>query len=457
MLALVFCGMASWAGATDSGEVTRDMTPEQAGSPATVMRVQESFVVASKGFITPETSRTLVYESSGGTFLPAVANLSQQAKLSVNSSNAALQRTARNMDLVFHSAASNNSGPARLSGEQTQNALAVMNGVAASGGAGEADSFNFASGGSGGTISTHLAELRNEPAVASGTAAASLNWLSCSRGTANRIWASPFYIRQDMDRNGGYQGYTYRAGGMSLGYDRKITHNTALGAAFTFAHGDYHRKGASDDNKIRTYGASAYWQYYSQWGVFANVAGGYTHGRNQWKEYLGERLGTQEGRNHTDSYWFGGLFGYDFRITCKLTLTPAAGLFWSASRGSEYASGGVFDMRVGRMKSDSLLLPVDAALRYEHRLGSHAGVTVKAGGGYSYNFRNDGARGEISYDYVGGSAVAVNGMAPGRHGWNVVAGVKYRYKNLDVGVDYRYDGKSKFNAHRVAATIGVNF
>lgn len=456
MLVAVVAGAFSRAEATDAGDTTRGMTLEQAKNPEVIRAVENSLMLASGGVITAEVSETLISRATGGKFLSAVARAAEQAKLDVNSTNLTLQRTVRNMDLVFN-ANTDNPGAVKLPGQAVRNALAVMNGVSAAGGVAAVDNFNHAVGGSGGSIATRLAGVRGEAGAASGTAAASLNWDACSRGTANRIWTSPFYIHQDMGDRNGYQGYRYKAAGLSVGWDRNLNERITLGAAFTFAHGDYHRKGASDNNSINNYGGSAYMQYYSGRRIFANIGAGYTYGRNKWNESLGPILGTQSGRNHTDSYWAGGSLGYDFQVAGRLTLTPGVGLFWSESRGSEYRSGGVFDLTVGRMRSQSLILPVDVVLEYKREINHYASVSVKAGGGYSYNFKNDGSRGAISYDYVGGEAIAVNGMAPGRHGWNATAGVKYQYKKVAVGVDYRYDGKSKFNAHRVAASIGVSF
>ncbi len=278
----------------------------------------------------------------------------------------------------------------------------------------------------------------------------------------NRVWFSPFHTWQKGDKNGQNEAYDFDATGVSLGYDRSFGSIT-VGAAFTYSNGDYDVKDVTDDNSIDSYGFSLYGQYYNACnGFFATLAGGYTYSDNEYNRLMQAGVNQwQRGNNHTDSYWIGGNVGKDFTFNSgfadKIILTPTIGLFWSESRGSEYKSQGAINQVLGEMKTKSLLLPIDVAVRYVHDLSDCSSITFKVAGGYSYNFKNDGSEGTMRYDYAGSNVISVNGAAPGRSGWNIGAGAKYQYRNLDFAVDYRYDGRKHFDGHRISATVGLNF
>lgn len=273
----------------------------------------------------------------------------------------------------------------------------------------------------------------------------------------NRVWASPFYTYQDMDRKDGYAGYEYRAWGGSLGYDRGFGPVTA-GAAFTYGRGDYEERGMVDDNTIDTYAATLYATYYDFCrNFFLGLAGGFAYGKNDMNQYDPVNGAWQRGRNHTTTYWLHGTVGMDVTVSESFVLTPTVGLFWSEATGSRYRAGGVYDMTVGRMENRGLILPVDLTAAYTVAAGENATLTFRATGGYAFNFRNDGVRGDLRYNHPGALPVVIQGVKPGRHGWNAGAGVHYAADRFDLDIDYRYEGKRKYAGHRVSATIGVLF
>ncbi len=389
-------------------------------------------------------------ESSGNTFIPAA--------------NAALAPGGPAPAAVTNGLTAIISAPATASANDVLAGLNIANGVATALPAAQIGSvMSQAIGGSGGVISTRqealFAERRDMVDSFGNDSALASYQMNCD--LANRIWASPFGTWQSGDRNKMNEGYTFDAYGVSLGYDRAFG-NLTLGGAFTYSKGDYDVDHVEDDNTIDSYGFSAYGQYYSpETGFFVTLAGGYTYSDNDWNRREAINAAWQRGGNHTDSYWIGGNFGKDFTFAAnscdKVILTPSIGLFWSESKGSGYTSTGVIEQLVGTTKMQSLMMPVDAAVRYTHDLGNDTSITLKAHGGYAYNFHTDGADGSMRYDYVGSNVINVYGADQERHSWNAGAGVTYRFNQFDIGVDYRYDGNKHVNAHRVSATFGVNF
>lgn len=280
-------------------------------------------------------------------------------------------------------------------------------------------------------------------------------------GFANRIWATPFHNNITQRDKDNYTGYKYKMTGVAVGFEH-LAGPMAFGAAFTYSRGDYEWRDAHDDNKINNYGGSIYAQYYSQSGFFAAFDGGFNYGQNKWKRDLNAITDREDGKNHTNSYWVGGEIGYDAKLGCgNFTLTPTVGLYWYEAKSSAFTTRTVGDptndfMRYGKMTKKSLLLPVELTASYDHRIDDCSSISVKASGGYTYNFKNKGADGWADFGNTG-NEFGVRGMKSARSGWNASAGLNYNYKSLDFGVDYRYEGAKKYHNHSVSATVGVRF
>lgn len=274
----------------------------------------------------------------------------------------------------------------------------------------------------------------------------------------NRIWASPFYTKQDRDMRSGYYGWDYKAGGLSLGFDRWFG-NFNVGAAFTYSRAKVSEDGANDDNKINNYSGWLYATYRACNGFFLNMTGGYNYGDNDMKRYIGSTINRwQTASNHTSTWWIGGDVGYDFRASSNFTLTPSVGLYYLTAKSSAFAYQGAFvGAHVNEIKDKSLLLPVELTATYHSQLNECSAIDVNVSGGYTYNFKNDGAKGDMYYDYNPAYPIFIQGVKPGQNSWNIGAGLKYNYKRFDVGVDYRYIGGSDYKSHNVSATVGVKF
>lgn len=274
---------------------------------------------------------------------------------------------------------------------------------------------------------------------------------------ANRFWAAGFYQNQDMDTKDDYAGYKYKAWGGSFGYDRAFGPVTA-GAAFTYSRGEFEQKGFHDDNKVDNYGVSLYANYYNCSGFFADIYGGYNYGDNELKTWI-PGAGVLTGDNHTNTYWAGGRLGYDFKPNNSFTLTPTVGIYYSHSKSSAYTSSlnGLSAFNYNKISNHGWVLPIELTAKYKVDLDDCSSVTFSVTGGYNYNLTNKGARGSYGFAGVQDVTTTINGVKPGRSGWTAGAGVKYQRNRFDFSVGYRYDGKSKYDGHKVIGAIGVSF
>lgn len=277
---------------------------------------------------------------------------------------------------------------------------------------------------------------------------------------SNLIWASPFYIKHSMDDKDGYAGYDYDAKGVSLGFDHRFG-NFLAGAAFTYSRGDYDEYDVRDDNTLDNYGFSLYGLYRAACsGFFGMVSGGYNYGDNDLRRWVtGAGVpGWQQNGNDTNSYYVGGTVGYDFSLSNCFTLTPSIGLYWEESRGKAFTStGAIGNVAVSKFDNKAFIMPLELEASYRTRINECSSVGFGAFGGYTYDFKNDGASGSIRYDFIDALPIAVQGMQPGHSSWNAGANFRFDYKRFEGMLEYRYDGAKDYKAHRVSAELGVKF
>ncbi len=288
---------------------------------------------------------------------------------------------------------------------------------------------------------------------------------------ANRFWVSGFGSWQDYDTKDGIPGYKYTSGGMMTGYDRWFG-PVAVGAAFGYNHGSFKDKAAlSNNSDIDNYQVSLYATYTHASGFFGSVIGSYMYSDYDMKKYRAgiaggaSVLGWEHSDYHANTWMLGTQLGKDFCLTPRVTLTPTFGLYYQNGRSSAFSAefnpdggGAVSTLDVGRVKSRSLSLPIDLSARFEVLNTGCQSLSLTTNVGYAYEFRNKGATGALGLGGLGGAPrIDFKGRKPGRSTWNAGAGVQYAYKNLEFGAKYDYYSKSKYDAHQVMGTVGVNF
>lgn len=143
----------------------------------------------------------------------------------------------------------------------------------------------------------------------------------------------------------------------------------------------------------------------------------------------------------------------------NLTLTPTIGLYYITSKTNTFDT----TYRNGmKYKRDVVEMPIEVTAKYDIEVGCDSTLSLMANAGYAYNFNNKGTKVDR---FVGGHSGALAGLGlgdyrgvdPGRSSWNAGAGVQYRYRNVDFGVNYDYYGRKNYNGHSLFANVGVSF
>jgi outer membrane autotransporter protein len=122
----------------------------------------------------------------------------------------------------------------------------------------------------------------------------------------NRFWVGGFGVWADEDNNGAITGYDYSAGGVSLGYDRKVYSVPGLlvGVSGAFSKGDMDDKNGLTSADIDTIGVGVYGSYTIDNSVFVDASVGYARANNDVTTNL--VLGGQAtGSFDIDSWQFG--------------------------------------------------------------------------------------------------------------------------------------------------------
>ncbi len=295
--------------------------------------------------------------------------------------------------------------------------------------------------------------------------------------TNNRIWAAGMGQWEDLDDSpGGIAGYTYRAGGAVVGYDRAFGPFT-LGGAFAYLGGTFKDKSAlANDSRIDNYSFDLYANYYHHSGFDFTVMGGYTYADSDIRRRLTRFAddgaggvtavrGWEEGDYGTDTWMAGFELGYEWRATECFSLRPSAGITYLNARSESYSRSFRADDgrpaasdRVDRVKNHSISLPLDLEAAYRTRVGSEATLGLTAHLGYAYELHNRGAEGTLAWGNVANAPrIDFRGRKPGRSSWNTGAGVAMAWRNLDVAVRYDYYHRNDFDAHVVVGSVGVSF
>lgn len=281
----------------------------------------------------------------------------------------------------------------------------------------------------------------------------------------NRFWVRGLGMWQDADAYQGRAGYKYDGWGAQLGYDRAFG-PMLLGGSFAYVQGDYEDKIASaHDSDIKNYNFNLYATYNHRSGFFGTLMGGYTYSDdniNELRDVAPAPAATWMREDyHTNTWYAGAKLGYVWRPSRNFYLIPSAGLAYINSRAGAHTiyANGFATESISKGKADSFILPVQLAANYDVCLSGDSKLTLSVNGGYSYYFDDDGPSSWITDLGQAQPPVAMGSVnhKTGKNQWNVGAGLKYTYRSFDVGVNYDYYNRSKYDAHRVMGTVGVSF
>jgi outer membrane autotransporter protein len=245
---------------------------------------------------------------------------------------------------------------------------------------------------------------------------------------------------------------------MALGYD-KLRGPFAFGGAITYGKGDYKDKAADINNsEIAGYSGSLYGSYHSVGGVKASAFASYSWLDNDIDDVRGGMRRTAD--HHSHAWSLGAKVGYDLFPAERVVLSPSVGLthIRAVNKAHDEQLDGLGVIRVGTVRRNSTLLPVDLGMGFDLYKGEATLLRLGTNLGYAYDFDDDGAAGDFSYyGFDGASAMPIAKRAPGRHRFNFGAGVFWSGSRLDFTAKYDYYRRADQEAHQVRGNIGVKF
>lgn len=286
----------------------------------------------------------------------------------------------------------------------------------------------------------------------------------CYRLTSHEIFTSGFQrFVTSKSTKGVLRKTTARPTAGLVGY-RYSTPQLSAGLAVSYEAGNSRNYSDAGMFRLRdeTIGVSLFSRYtgFSGWYAQSSLFGGY----NRKEARDGVVNGVAISRNGRDSsnYFAATLeLGRQFDLNNGLRITPHAGFNYSYAPSSELRvrengaparwdvdSQNFFDIPVGVTfarefsASDWTVTPsVDLTL-----VGTVGGIDRE-----NYNYRY----GFAAYD---GSKWQVHGVGSGRWGGRVTAGINaLKADRFDVGVNYSYEGRKRYEDHRITAGVGVRF
>ena len=281
---------------------------------------------------------------------------------------------------------------------------------------------------------------------------------------AQRVWFGGFGFIEEADARNGIPGYRYAPGGFVSGYDY-TRENYSVGVAYAYAKGDFADKSAlKHDSVITSHTVNLHGTYYDSSGLFASVMGGYTFSDNEMGELrMNPAAGSASWNRssyHTNTLHGAAEFGYEMLAGDCLTVTPSVGFTYvhAASTNHMETLGSVAAGRVRGVSNHSAYIPARVELGYEVKTGAESRLVYSLNGGYAYNFTNDSVDG--TFDPLGFANVFTHslvGRDAGHHSFNAGAGVRFFTDQFDIGLNYDFNYKSNYTAHRLMATAGFSF
>ena len=273
-----------------------------------------------------------------------------------------------------------------------------------------------------------------------------------------RFWVGAFGRNEEADLEYGISGYTYKPRGAMLGYDKTIG-GFSVGGALAYGHGKYEDKAStSNDSKISSYSGGLYGSYHGQSGFKASAHLTYSHLRNDLRDLRG---GMWRDADYSSYSWsVGGKLGYDLFVNEQLTLSPSIGLnkIQAISRSHDEALNGFGVLRVGEVRRDALLVPLDVTLGYGLFRSSDTLPRLTGNCGYPYDLADGGLGGSLAYEgLAGASSMGVADRDGGKNRYNLGVGVVFTNNRFDVGARYDYTTSSGQTSHQAQGNLGIKF
>ncbi len=280
----------------------------------------------------------------------------------------------------------------------------------------------------------------------------------CPPDRTKRVWGGAWGRNEEADFEYGIAGYRYKPAGALFGYD-KTYGGITVGGAFAYGRGDYEDRGAdSSSSEITSYSGGLYGSYHAESGLTLSGHAVYSHLQNDLRDRRG---GMERIADHSAYSWsVGGRVGYDLFIGDVMTLSPTIGLakIRAVSNAHDESLGGIGVMRVGDVRRDALLLPLDLSFGFDLKRDADRVLRVTGNIGYAYDFDADGLSGTLTYNgLTGAGGIAVPNRSDGRNRFNLGGGFTYTNEKFDLGARYDFFRAAGHTSHQAHGSLGIKF
>jgi outer membrane autotransporter protein len=279
----------------------------------------------------------------------------------------------------------------------------------------------------------------------------------------NRIWVGGYGVWGDAKNRNGVYGYEYKAGGVSLGYDRVVDSvpGLRLGLSTTFSSGKLDNNDKRTSIDIDTVGIGLYGSYLWNEKFFVDASIAYGKSKNDYDVNLVIQ-GKKTGSFDIDTWQFGLRFGTILKYG-NFQFIPNIGVLYMTfdQEGWKESTKGVhpaLDVANWFKKSNDhqVDIPVQLRINTTFDAGS-ATITPELRLGWTYAAKE--ANKGLDVGFVGSNQTAhIQGIKPSRNTFQVGAGVKVKTPSIvDFFVNYDLDSGKEYKNHSLSAGLGIDF
>ena len=258
-------------------------------------------------------------------------------------------------------------------------------------------------------------------------------------------WFRVMYMGGSQDNDGDHSGYDSDTLGFSLGFDKKIGNNLALGVGFGVTQSDVDFNHSIQETDIDSMYGSVYGTYFTD-KFYIDAAISYVD-----NEYDSERriaLYSMDATSSTDGTEFGVFLGGGFHLvdTESMYFTPTVSVTWSDTEVDSFVEHGLFDLQISDYDADSLVSKL--GFRWGGKIGL---AETELSLAWAHEF-GDTDR-DVRVGFVNGpTTFQLNGIEPDRDSAIVGLGVNLiTHDVVTFYVDYDGEFRSDFDAHSISA------
>lgn len=285
----------------------------------------------------------------------------------------------------------------------------------------------------------------------------------CYQTTNHEVFTSAFQRFVTAKHSGGVRKTTTKPTAGLLGY-RFSTPQLSAGLALSYENGLSKNYGDFGNFRMRdeTIGISLFGKYtgFSGWYAQSSFFTGFNRKRVQDGVVNGLRIS----RNDRDSstYLAATLeLGKVFEFGEGTRVTPHAGFNYAFAPASHLrASSAAGSQRYNFRRENFYEIPVGVTFAKDFYAADwvvtpSVDLTFVGSPGHTNNENYNYRSGFAAYD---GSKWLVHGIGSGHYGGRVTAGINaVKSDRFDVGVSYTYEGRKKYDDHRISAGVGIKF